>query len=86
MSPVDRVDRGVHERGAVGARERGDAVWAGPYVISVSDRSAKDGFRLSGPGVTRWTAARKWRDTRRGEVLVWECPVPEPPQDFTVYG
>jgi|SRR5262245_35696738 len=28
---------------------------AGPYAITVTDKSVKDGFRLSGPGVTRST-------------------------------
>jgi hypothetical protein len=46
-------------------------VSAGRYVISVRDRSKKDGFRLSGPGVTRSTTARftglvKWTVTLRG--------------------
>ena len=33
-------------------------VSAGKYLISVRDRSAKDGFRLAGPGVTRSTGLR----------------------------
>jgi hypothetical protein len=42
----------------------------GKYVISVRDRSKKDGFRLSGPGLTRATTARfpgsvRWTVTLR---------------------
>ena len=47
-----------------------DALWTGPYVISVRDRSARDGFRLSGtrrdvprstsPG---FTGSAKWTVT-----------------------
>jgi hypothetical protein len=41
---------------------------AGSFAITVRDRSASDGFRLSGPGVTKATAARfqgtvTWRVT-----------------------
>jgi hypothetical protein len=69
-----------------------DAVWAGPYVISVSDRSAKDGFRLSGPGVTRSTSPRftgsaKWTVTLRvGKYSFGSTRIPKLRGNFTVHG
>jgi plastocyanin len=44
-------------------------VSAGKAVITVSDRSAKDGFRLAGPGVARTTGA-KFRGTVKWTVTL----------------
>lgn len=69
-----------------------DALWAGPYGISVSDRSAKDDFRLSGPGVTRSTAARftgsvKWTVTLGvGKYSFGSSRTPKLRGNFTAYG
>lgn len=52
--------------GAASSLRPSSGLAAGRYAISVNDRSATDGFRLSGPGVTKATAA-----TFRGKV-VWK--------------
>jgi len=65
---------------------------AGTYVIAVSDRTTKDGFRLSGPGVTRVTARRftrsvKWTVTLRvGTYEYGSARFPKLRKVFTVYG
>jgi plastocyanin len=69
-----------------------DSVSAGTYVITVSDRSTKDGFRLSGPGVTRSTGPRftgsvKWTVTLRvGTYEFGSTRFPKLRRAFTVYG
>jgi hypothetical protein len=68
------------------------AVSAGKYVISVRDRSTKDGFRLSGPGLTRSTAARftgsvRWTVTlRAGAYSFGSMRFPKLRRTFTVSG
>ena len=69
-----------------------DALWTGPYVISVRDRSARDGFRLSGPGVTRstspgFTGSAKWTVTLGvGKYWFGSARTPKLRGNFTVYG
>ncbi len=69
-----------------------DSVPSGTYVITVSDRSTKDGFRLSGPGVIRSTGLRftgsaKWTVTLRvGTYVFGSSSVPKLRRTFTVYG
>lgn len=69
-----------------------NAVSSGTYVITVSDRSTKDGFRLSGPGVTRSTGARfsgsvKWTVTlRMGTYEFGSTRTPRLRRTFTVFG
>jgi plastocyanin len=69
-----------------------DTVPAGPYVIAVSDRTSKDGFRLAGPGVTRATTRRftgsvKWTVTLRvGTYEYGSARFPKLRKTFTVYG
>jgi plastocyanin len=69
-----------------------DALWAGPYVISVRDRTAKDGFRLSGPGVTRSTSPRftgsaKWTVTLAvGKYSYGSARTPKLRGTFTIDG
>lgn len=68
-----------------------DTVFAGAYVITVIDRTRKDGFRLSGPGVTRATTASftgtvKWTVTLR--IATYEygsARYPKLRKTFTVY-
>jgi hypothetical protein len=70
----------------------GSAPPSGTYVITVSDRTTKDGFRLSGPGVTRVTARRftgsvKWTVTLRvGTYEFGSARFPKLRKTFTVYG
>jgi hypothetical protein len=65
---------------------------SGTYVVTVSDRTTKDGFRLSGPGVTRVTAQRfigsvKWTVTLRvGTYEFGSARFPKLRKTFTVYG
>jgi plastocyanin len=65
---------------------------AGPYEITVNDRSAKDGFRLTGPGVKRTTGTRftgkvTWTVTlRRGVYEYGSVRFPKLRQVFTIYG
>lgn len=65
---------------------------SGTYVITVRDRTTKDGFRLSGPGVTRVTARRftgslKWTVTLRvGTYQFGSARFPKLRKAFTVYG
>jgi hypothetical protein len=69
-----------------------DSVSSGTYVITVSDRSTKDGFRLSGPGVTRSTGARftgsvRWTVTLRvGTYEFGSTRIPKLRRTFTVFG
>jgi plastocyanin len=69
-----------------------DSVSSGTYVITVSDRSTKDGFRLSGPGVTRSTGTRftgsvRWTVTLRvGTYEFGSTRIPKLHRTFTVYG
>jgi hypothetical protein len=69
-----------------------NSVSSGTYVISVSDRSTKDGFRLSGPGVTRSTGARftgsvRWTMTLRvGTYEFGSTRNPKLRRTFTVFG
>jgi hypothetical protein len=69
-----------------------DSVPSGTYVITVSDRSRKDGFRLSGPGVTRSTGARftgsvRWTVTLRvGTYEFGSTRIPKLRRTFMVYG
>jgi hypothetical protein len=65
---------------------------AGTYVISVHDRSAKDGFRIAGPGVSRSTGARftgtvKWTVTlRKGTYEYGSARFSKLRRFFTVFG
>ena len=67
-------------------------VTAGRYVISVRDRSTKDGFRLVGPGVSRTTPTRftglvKWTVTfRAGTYSYGSARFPKLRATFTVPG
>jgi plastocyanin len=69
-----------------------DSVSSGTYVITVSDRSAKDGFRLLGPGVTRSTGVRfigsvRWTVTLRvGTYEYGSTRNPKLRRTFTVFG
>jgi hypothetical protein len=65
---------------------------SGPYLITVNDRSPTDGFRLSGPGVSRSTGARftgtlKWTVTlRKGAYEYGSVRSPKLRKVFSVYG
>ena len=65
---------------------------AGRYVVSVRDRSTKDGFRLAGPGVSRSTPTRftglvKWTVTfRAGTYSYGSARFPKLRASFTVPG
>jgi hypothetical protein len=65
---------------------------AGTYVITVHDRSAKDGFRIAGPGVSRSTSTRftgtvKWTVTlRKGTYEYGSARFRKLRRFFTVYG
>jgi hypothetical protein len=69
-----------------------DTVPAGGYVITVSDHTSKDGFRLSGPGVTRattrsFTGSLKWTVTLRvGTYEYGSARFPKLRKTFTVFG
>jgi hypothetical protein len=69
-----------------------DSVPSGTYVITVSDRSTKDGFRLSGPGVSRSTGARftgsvRWTVTLRvGTYEFGSTRISKLRRTFTVFG
>jgi len=68
------------------------SVPSGTYMITVGDRSTKDGFRLSGPGVTRSTTPRftgsiRWTVTLRvGTYEFGSVRYPKLRRVFTVYG
>jgi len=69
-----------------------DSVPSGTYVITVSDRSVKDGFRLSGPGVIRSTGLRftgtvRWTVTLRvGTYAFGSTRIPKLRRTFIVFG
>ena len=69
-----------------------DSTHAGTYVITVSDRSSTDGFRLSGPGVSRATTARftgtvKWTVAlRKGNYEYGSTRFSKQRKVFTIYG
>ncbi len=61
-------------------------------MITVNDRTSKDSFRLSGPGVTRattrsFTGSVKWALTLRvGTYEYGSARFPKLRKAFTVYG
>jgi len=69
-----------------------DSVQSGTYVITVSDRSTKDGFKLSGPGVVHstglhFTGSLRWTVTLRvGTYVFGSTRIPKLRRTFTVYG
>jgi plastocyanin len=64
---------------------------AGKTVITVSDKSVKDGFRLTGPGVSKSTAARfkgtvKWTVTlKTGTYTYGSAKSPKQRKKFAVF-
>ena len=69
-----------------------DSLSAGTYVVTVNDRSTKDGFKLSGPGVSRstgphFTGSVRWTVTLRvGTYQFGSTHIPKLRGTFTVFG
>ena len=90
-TPPTKLAASIGPGNAFSLRPHGGLV-AGKAVITVKDRSASDGFRLSGPGVRKATGAKfrgtvRWTVTLKpGRYTFGSVRVPKRHTTFTVSG